>query len=255
VVLLTGGADSRAVLASCRGLTSGMRFVTIDNPGVGGSDADVTVAAELARALGLDHHVVRSTAAASAGFAALAAEHSSPALPIWAANNEAVAPMVPPGAVGVTGHYGELWRGSFSVRPAPGTVLDADWYLPLRRCLGEPFAEPSVRNWFAAADRDELPFGHRVLWDLEFGGRTTAWVEATDLIWSDYVNPLGSRVACAAAFALPDRWRDAGPALMEELARRMWPEALEAAVLPKLKLRPRSLPARVRSRLGRAIGR
>jgi len=255
VMLLTGGADSRSVLAACRGLTDRIRFVTIDSPAIAGSRADAEVAAQLARVLGLDHRVVRASAEPSAAFAALDAAHTSAHLPLWSANNEAVAPLVPAGAVGVSGHAGELWRGSLTLQPVPGVAPDADWFLGLRGLAGEPFAEAPLRRWFDGADRDEVPFMHRLLWDLDFGARTTDWVEATDPIWADYVNPFASRAATAAALSLPQSWRDAGPRLMEEVSRRLWPEALDAAVLPKVRLRRRSLPSRVRSRIGRALQR
>ena len=255
VMLLTGGADSRSMLAACRGLTDRIRFVTIDNPAIAGSDADAKVASVLADVLGLDHHVVRATDRPSPSFAALADAHAGSQPPLWAANNEAVATVVPANAVGVTGHTGEVWRGTLNVQIAPGGVPDADWFLALRRLTGEPFAETSLRSWFAAADRNELPVIGRVLWDLDYSARNSAWVDATDLIWADYLSPMGSRAATTAVMALPEHYRDAGPVLMEELSRRLWPEALEASVLPKVRLRRRSLSQRVRFRVAGVLHR
>jgi hypothetical protein len=255
VVLLSGGADSRVVLAACRGVTDRVRFVTIDSASIGGAAADVRVARRLAGVLGLDHVVVEGSATPSAAFAAVVAEHTLGHDPLWTANNEAVSAVVPAGAVGVSGHLGELWRGTLAFQEQQDRPFDADRYLALRHHTGDALAEGPTRAWFAAADRGELPFVHRLMWELDFTDRPVRWAEATDPIWADYLSPFGSRSATAALFSLPAARRDAGPALFEDLARRLWPEALEAELLPKVRLRHRSLPQRLRSRMGRALHR
>jgi len=231
VVLLSGGADSRVVLAACRGVTDRVRFVTIGSASIAGSAADVRVIRRLAGRLGLDHVVVGAPATPSAAFAALDARHTVGHDPLWSANNEAVSAAVPASAVGVTGHYGELWRGHAGIHAQPGRVLEADRYLDLRYHTGDPLAEDPTRAWFAAADRHEVPFEHRAVWELDFGSRLAAWAEATDLVWADCLMPHGSRLATTAVLSLPDRWRDRGTLLSEELTRRLWPEALDEPVL------------------------
>jgi len=231
VVLLSGGSDSRVVLAACRAVADRVRFVTIDSTSVGGSAADARVARRLATELGLDHVVVNPSATPSAAFAALDACHTVAHDPLWSANNEALSIAVPPSAVGVTGHYGELWRGHAGIHGTPGRPVDADRYLELRHHTGDGLAEGPTRAWFAGADPHEVPVAHRAVWELDFGSRLAAWAEATDLVWADCLMPHGTRVATAAVLSLPERWRDLGTALSEELTRRLWPEALGAPIL------------------------
>jgi hypothetical protein len=89
------------------------------------------------------------------------------------------------------------------------------------------------------------------MWELDYGDRPARWAVAADLVWDDFLSPFGCRTAAAAVLSLPGAWRDGGPRLFEELTRRMWPEALEAAVLPKVRLRRRPIGERLRRRVSR----
>jgi len=221
---LTGGADSRLMLAALRGNTDDLLFYTVDAPGGG---FDRVRACELADRFDLRHEVlpyVRATTAQSAEWDRRVGHAVATA-------NRAMFPSVAPLSQyvclgGLGGEVGRcfLWRDIESV---PDRV-DARVIVDRLKLPRHPLIERRMAEWL-----DDLPERNpcRIL-DLAYiEQRMGPWAFAQSYAnpASLVLHPLGSAAALRAMLSLPAAYRE-GDGMILGVIERNWPELLELPI-------------------------
>jgi hypothetical protein len=221
---LTGGADSRLMLAALRGATDDVLFYTVDAPG---ARFDRVRAAEIALRFGLRHRVlpyVRATPAQAEVWDRRVG-HAVETVNRWM--HPSVAPLCEYACVGgLGGEVGRcfLWPELANV---PQTIDARDVVdrlkLPRLRRL-----EARIARWLA-----ELPETDpaRVLDIAYIEQRMGTWGFAPSYSnpRSLVLHPLGSAAALRAMLALPAEYRQ-NEGMVRGVIERCWPELLELPI-------------------------
>ena len=221
---LTGGADSRMLLAALRGMTDSILFYTVDAPG---ARFDRDRAVELAQRFGLRHRVL-PYARASARQAEQWDRRVGHAV---VTANRTMFPSVTPleGYACLSGLGGEVGRGFLWRERArlPARIMARDIVdrLKLPRL---PTVEARIGTWLANLPSTDP---HRVLDIAYIEQRMSAWAFAQSYAnpTSLVLHPLGSAVALRAMLALPATYRQ-GDGMVRGVIERCWPELLELPI-------------------------
>ncbi len=250
--MLTGGVDSRLMLAACRDFAAELSFVTIEGR-TRESRNDADTAARLCARLGLRHVRLPAASEPTAAFRRAALEHSSLARPLYDANNEALLPVIGPETVGATGHGAEALRIYASFRLPDGVERNAESFAALSGAAGEPFAIEALADWLSTVDlpgAGQVDVVDRFYWEDRAASWLAGWLAEADLVWRDHFTPYSSRLAITAAHSLPIEGR--GAELFTGFIRELWPELLGEKILGQ---GPRPLHRRVLGRIRRALPR
>lgn len=221
---VTGGADSRMMLAALKGATENVLLYTVAAPG---SRFDQIRAGELASRFGLRHEVlpyVRATEEQSAEWDRRAGHAVATA-------NRTMFPSVEPlrGFACLGGLGGEVGRcflwpetGEMPARADARYVLDA---LKLPR---EPIVEQRIERWLAQLPVDEPTRGLDLAYiELRMGPWAFAQSYANPA--SLVLHPLGSAAALTAMLSLPADYRR-NDGMVRALIARHWPELADLPI-------------------------
>jgi hypothetical protein len=231
-ISVTAGIDSRLVWAACREVRDRVCFVSIRQSKAPDDFADIVVPARLAKRVGVEHHVIRAQATASAEFCALFKKNVFLAHDHYAADAEAILNRFSRTKVAVTGSGGELGRCYYGVR-IPGYRRVTPAYLGKLDINESEFAAGHYADWLARrSEASDLQ-----ILDLFYWENRSAWMSMTslefDTAWRDIITPYNCRELLTAILSVDEKHRE-GPDyhLYRLTIRRLWPELLEEPINP-----------------------
>lgn len=233
VLLLTGGRDSRLVLAASRGICHEMGCVSISKSGA--SDPDARIPGQMLASLGLTHHIVESRGRPTRRFWRAYRENSPHGNRSYAANAEAVAPRLGPDRAAVWGNMAEIIKCpdrlyGKHLRGRPSDSATARDLVKMTRHGRHPYAERAMSGWLAGArDRRNVGLLDLLYWEQRVGSWLAGWVNEYDPIWQEWVCPFNCRRLLVTLLGVDPAFR--GPPahqLHSGLIERLWPKLLSA---------------------------
>lgn len=232
VLMITGGMDSRVVLAASREIAGRLSYVTLahnDN-----SDIDASNAAGILGELGLPHTIVPAhntrltdefRAAYSRQCLALG-EHT-------VANAQALLPYFQRSRVAVLGSVAEVAVNPYYlevVRPfIPATSHTGNGLRPdlakIKEMEHSPYAERALQEWLDLVGNTH---GYHVFdlfyWEQRVGNWLADWLLGYDLIWKDSVVPFNCRRLLEILLWVDASYRKKYDSrIHERLIERLWP--------------------------------
>jgi hypothetical protein len=256
-VSITAGLDSRMVLAASRDLIDELRFVTVQQPGMPASHADLEIPRRLAGRLGFGHRILVSAGDVREGFRSAYRDGILFFHEKWLHDAQALFDAYGQEPAFVVGSMGEAARVFYGRHLTPGSQPRAERLVQAAKLGAHPFA---LRHFQAWLDTVERPY------DLSVGDlfyveqRAGRWLATSQLefgqVWRDIFAPFNSREIVSSLLTVPAGLRREPESLLfKDLIARMWPEALSEPINPhKLKVRVHPL-ARLAKRAKRWIGR
>lgn len=231
-ISVTAGIDSRLVWAACREIRDRVCFVSLRQAKAPDDFADNVVPARLAKRVGVEHHVIRAAATASAEFCALYKKNVFLAHDHYAADAEAILNRFARKKVAVTGSGGELGRCYYGIR-IPGYRRITPGYLGRLDIDKNEFAAGHYAEWLARSGE----VGDVHILDLFYWENRSAWMGMTNLefdtAWRDIITPYNCRDLLAAILSVDERHREWPNYRLYRLAiRRLWPELLDEPINP-----------------------
>lgn len=219
---LTGGNETRMLLALCRDIAPELNFITVAGPE---TMMDVTVAERLSLRFHLNHRrlpVVRAGEHDAAEWHARAG-HAIGGSNMW--THPSVAPLADKGAF-AGGLGGEIGR-AFFWRPADNgqSVIDPATITARFGMPPHPRVSQAVTGWHPSVE----PFDPYLRLDLAYLElRMGCWGFAQAYCMPDvfHTHPMISRRAFANMLALPPEWRRSNR-LITRAIERHWPELLD----------------------------
>jgi hypothetical protein len=226
-LMMTGGLDSRLILAAARPYVDSLRPVTIASRT--GNKRDVPMTAELLDGLGLPHTIAEPPTAPDPAFRAAYDQRTLISNDHFVANAEALQSICTLQSVTMTGNNAEIFAAFYRLPTLAGRLRRPNAAL-LTQLLPEmymhPYATRLFGQWF-----DELGDTHGyspldlVYWELRAGNWLANWLAAYDLIWRDCVVPLNSRELLVTLLAAPEEQRKKPKKqLNRALIAALWPE-------------------------------
>lgn len=221
---LTGGNESRLMLAACRDIAAELDFVTIANPT---QVLDRALAAELAARFGLHHRFLPSVMATREQREAYVLRAGHTIGDVRTLGFPSVAPLA--GAYFVNGSGGGVGRGFFWRRgDKANDRIDAQG---LATRLGMPVHEKvveAVGRWLEGTPGFDL-FLTLDLAFLELRMAPWAFANAYGNPEVHHIHPLISRPVFEAMVTLPHDWRREGR-MTGSIVRQCWPELLSVRI-------------------------
>ncbi len=238
-LMITGGMDSRLVLAAGREVAEKLEYVTMTH--AKSSPIDATIPAAMLQAIGLDLAVVDARSQQlSPGFCEALTRQSLIMNESSARNAEALMSFFNGEKVAITGNLAEVFTGYYQRKltkqwPGTGEITPEFIMGQMPEMEGHPYALDAVRQWY-----DELgdTHGYSALdlfyWEQRSGKWLASWLLAYDLIWEDCVVPLNNRRLLEQALSV-DPWlrRKPNSELHARLIQHLWPD-LSMIASPRL---------------------
>jgi hypothetical protein len=236
VLSLTAGIDSRLVLASARGLTDRISFVTVRQSKMSGHHPDIVVANRLLAHLGLRHEIVRARATMSAEFSRWFKQNAFLAHDQYGPDAEAIRAYGGRTRVALTGSGAEVGRCPFRLEiPNPDRQeIDARQLARLQRMDDEPVAVKSFDAWLLDA-QPRFNVGLLELFEWEQGHGS--WLAMTqlefDTAWRDIFTPYNCREVLVTLLSVDELHRKAPDyKIFRILIKKLWPALLEVPINP-----------------------
>jgi hypothetical protein len=224
LVSLTGGRDSRVVLAAVRAFAVEVRFFTILTPH--SDDNDARYSSQLAVKFQLKHEVVRSLSVPQWVTSAYDEIGSGMVHARMRPELDGVRRIDTSGCVHVGGFGGEVLRGQLWPSRRPKR---ADTKTLTRQAFSRaaPSVVEGVDQWRRSVPLDTSPSTVFDLFEFEQrGGRAAGIAEACSGLFYETVLPFNSRELFQLIQRVPLEMRYAGT-LNSALIRTMWPQLLE----------------------------
>jgi len=222
---LTGGNESRFLLAACRPFAGELDFVTVDGPE---TRRDVDLARRLAARFGLNHRTLALRRADAAGQARW---HAQTGHCMGGSNMVSHPTVLPLAEVDhfVVGFGGEIGRGFFW-RPQD-TADMAVTAETIERRMGmapHPRVRAAVAAWLADAPEGDA-FQTLDLAYLEL--RMGCWGYALSYVLPEvsHVSPMVGRTAYESMLSLPPAWRRENRLILDTIGL-LWPDLLEVPI-------------------------
>lgn len=252
-LMITGGRDSRVCFAAAKNVRDRLEYVTIGSP----DDRDVRLAAQLLGQSAQKHRVVSARGLPTAAFWQRYCATSPLANRTYAADAEALLPVLERRRVAITGNAAEIIKTYYQRRLSdPGHPTPEQW-ASVTGLAGNRYAVRAFGEWeesARAADLHGVDLCDLFYWEQRAGSWNAGWVLEFDLVWRDTLAPFSCREALTAMLAVPDSHRRPPFELHRHLMRVLWPDVLNVPLGddPRRGLRARVGSAwnALRSRLG-----
>lgn len=187
-VPITGGFDSRTILAATRAVASDVFYYTGLFPSLAPNHPDIAVPAKLLLAIGLEHNVIPCPSRMTAEFEELYRCNADPAHSVAGAIAQGMFGQFPQGYVCVSGHGSEIARCGFYFFAdrypenvtAEGLAHDAGM---LDQGCPNAFAVRRLNEWLDEARRVEREHGVRILDLFYWEQRVGIWAAAGEAEW------------------------------------------------------------------------
>jgi hypothetical protein len=234
---ITGGWDSRLLLAATREVSHRISYMTVRQLGMRESHADIRIPLALARKLGLEYNVVRSSLIMDPEFvktfktnAVLAHDHYAPDAQAIL-NHYGLAKVCMVGSVSELARTPEVLQ---TRRWINGGITPIEMLAELYDIGKHRYAVAEIEKWCAGVgDIHNLDWGTVFHWEQ----RIANWLAMTqlefDTAWRDTFSPYNCRDMLMEMLAVrgKDRWQPHNR-LYKELIRNLWPEVLSEPVNP-----------------------
>jgi hypothetical protein len=220
-VSLTGGNETRVILAACRALAPELEFLTVEGPA---PSLDLDLARELARRFGLRHTILpcRRAEPAQADDWHLRAGLCIGGPNMW--NHPSILALAGKKTF-IAGFGGEIGRAFFWRRTdTASTALDADALVPRFGMKFHPRVRDAVAAWLPGVEK----FDTFLKLDLAYMElRMGCWAYAQTYVTPDVpeVSPMISRESFSAMLSLDPEARRANAVTLSSI-RMAWPELL-----------------------------
>jgi hypothetical protein len=266
---ITAGLDSRLVLAASKSVHTRFTYVSVKQPRMHESHADLVLPAGMLQRLNLPHEVIIAKPAMSDDFRKVYEKHVLFAQEHYGPDVEAILERYGRTKFAITGSGSEVCRRELQLglpflerNPSPE-------YLAIRDMGGlAPFTVESLREWCMTAPQG---YGVELLDLFEWEQGCGNWLAKTQLTfslaWRDIFTPFNCREVLTTMLAVPARHRVAPEyRIYRALIERLWPEVLDEPINPhKAKARTHDLwratrfllkysVARLRYSIGRRFG-
>jgi hypothetical protein len=235
-VSLTAGLDSRVVCAAAREVVRSAPLMTVRQIDKPSDHIDVTLAAQIARELGLTHQIASSSLVIDDEF--LHAFKQNTALPhyIYAPDAQAISNLYHQRRVVATGSMSEIGRLSFrTALPKPETEpITAVDLARLQKMGDHPYAVKAFQQWLDTAGAlHNLPLLDLFEWEQGHGNWLAMCHLEFDIAWRDLFTPFNCRALLITLLGVDRRHRDKPDYhLYREIIRQLWPELLNFPVNP-----------------------
>ena len=230
-LLITGGMDSRLLLAASRTLADKISYITVDSTYV--PSADISIPASVLSGVGLKHNVAVSNSRPSTEFREVYEQHSMLAHDPTMAYAEALLPYLARKRVAVTGHDAGVFRNFYRLPKFASSIrkLTPEMITRLARQMeNHPFAIHSFGEWLEGLNDT---YNYNVLdllyWEQRSSNWLADWLLGYDLVWKDCVLPLNSRHLLNAMLSVDEKYRKkkgSTTILHTELILKLWPAVL-----------------------------
>ncbi len=240
-ISLTGGRDSRLVLAASRRFAHDVSFVTVRKPGQ--PTHDVEVPSRLSRRLGLHHEVIPWPSRMNEDFASLFRRNVSLPHDVWILEAQAIFERAGLNRVAVTGSGGEVVRRFYASRGVSEKRATPENISKLVKMGHSRFATASLKTWLTDLPNLRNPGVLDLLyWEQRCGNWLAMSQLEYDIAWKDILTPFNCRLLLTNMLSLEPRFRSKPRYLLfEAMMRRLWPEALVES-FPRATGRLRFLP-------------
>jgi len=223
---LTGGSDTRFLLAACRDIATKLEFVTVDSPE---ARLDRIRACELAARFGLTHRLLPLTIADNAGADDWSARTGYCVGGVNIRNHPTIIRPLEGRDFFIGGVGGEIGRGFFWRPTDSGTMVVTTETIMARFGMPKhPRVRAAVDAWMPSIAGFD-PFLQLDLAFLEL--RMSCWgcasAYANPIV--KQIHPMISRESFATMLSLPPKWRRNNYMILEGV-RDAWPELLELPI-------------------------
>jgi len=242
-LMLTGGRDSRVCFAASKDMRDRLEYVTIGGAG----DRDVQLAGKILSRSAQKHRVVSAEGLPTEAFWASYCATSPLANRSYAADAEALLPVLGQRRVSITGNAAEIVKTYYRRRMRdPGHPNPEQW-ASATGFAGSAFAVSAFGEWHdevRAADVHGIDLCDLFYWEQRAGSWNAGWLLEFDLVWRDTLAPFSCREALAAMLSVPVSYRRPPFELHRQLIRVLWADLLS---IPFGDEPRRNLRARLRS--------
>ena len=230
VIALSGGWDSRLMLAACREVKDKLTFMTVKKLGMSENDPDLRIPCRLASKLGLRHDLVEVQPDIKDEF--LEAFNKNVPFPHFAKNAaplQADLDYYHQSKVQVVGNVSEVARRFYNVKP--GEQITAAKTSSLSG-MDHLFAIAFFENWFASLNKI---YNFNILDLLYWEQKCANWLAMDhleyDIAWQDTFSPYNTRNLLVNMLSVDERFRKPPKfELYEKLMSTMWPETLSEPI-------------------------
>ncbi len=230
-LMLSGGWESRLVLAACRNVAEDMTFVSLHTHQQGPEDS--TIAAQLASHLGLDLTFDTTETEPTPAFWADLTANVDDALVEYASTAEVLLKRTGRRRIVLTGHMPNIHTFFKKLPPSEARVFGPDTAVRLSKPADSPFLRSAMTEWCAGVPRGRgVPPIDLFRWEQQWGGSwLTPWLLQYDWSWKDCFLPLADYGVIEPALGVPARFRNKpSPELTFRIVDRLWPEVLEIEI-------------------------
>lgn len=235
---VTGGLDSRVLLAASRDLQRDIFFYTLDKRRSGDSRMDITVAGNMLRRLGLSHNVIDCNVGVDPDFEAIYQRNVVTAHPEWAVIVDALRRQYPPRHLVLNGNCAEIARCYYRHTPrgavSKGREVDAGYLAYLENMEGNNLALEEFHAWLQGAptpeERGRIELLDLFYWEQRMG----RWQAMSQLEWDlaqETLSPYNNRELLTLLLGVDPARRDR-PDLFMAMIRKLWPELLAEPINP-----------------------
>lgn len=224
-LMITAGRDSRTILAASREIREQLRYLSIGAE----DDPDTLRPAELLGRFGLDHEIADNRRKPQRRFWKLYRSNSPLANKTYAADAEAIAPLLARERVAITGHVSEIAKSFYAWRTERRDAMTPEELARLTGMGRHPFAVAAYADWLdGAADRHNIDLLDLFYWEQRAGNWLPMWLLEYDLVWRDCVTPFNCRRLLTTMLSVGEeyRWRKKYE-LYGRIIGELWPELLE----------------------------
>ena len=249
VVSITGGRDSRVVLAAAREHVAELEFFTIRRPGM--KRCDVEIPLRLASELGLRHELV-DWQPSPAWLVELYDELASGMA--FGARREilgACRKLASSRYLHVNGNLGAITKSYFWPSRHPGEVVVSA--LAREFVQRPPMILQGLREWLATVPELPPTTVYNLMYLEQRGGRWMGIGETAGALFYESATPFCSRELFEVVCGMPEE-EQYGGRLLESFVARMWPELREIPYCPVTRNLGRRIPVRWRHLVKRWIG-
>jgi hypothetical protein len=235
-VSLTAGLDSRVVCAAARQAVRSAPLMTVRQIDKASDHIDVTLAAQMARELGLTHHIASSSLVIDDDF--LHAFKQNTALPhyIYAPDAQAISNLYQQRRVVATGSMSEIGRLSFrtALHKPETEPISAEDLARLQKMGNHPYAVEAFQQWLDAVGAlHNLPLLDLFEWEQGHGNWLAMCHLEFDIAWRDLFTPFNCRSLLITLLGVHRRHRDKPDYhLYREIIHHLWPELLNFPINP-----------------------
>lgn len=230
-LMLSGGWESRLVLAACRELVDDMTFISLHTHQQGPEDS--TIAAQLARRLDLDLTFDVTEPKATDAFWSDYQSNVDDALVEYASTAEVLLRRCGRERIVLTGHMPIVHTFFKKLSPSESRRFALDTTLRLARAGSSEFERRATEAWLSGVPRDTgVPPIDFFRWEQQWGGSwLTPWLLQYDWSWNDCFLPLSQYPVIEAALGVPARFRfKPSPELTHRVVAQLWPDVLDVEI-------------------------